>query len=215
MKNHQNEKYYIYLRKSSEGEDRQVQSIERQADEVQKLVLYQGLNIAGTFQESRSAMMPFNRPEFTRMIKGIKAGKANGIVCWHINRLARNPLESGIIQQLLEDGKIDRIVTKDREYTSADNAIIFSVESSLATQYSKDLGKMVKSGMEKKVSQGIYPSKAPFGYLNTKMAEHGSNYIIKDPERFDIIRKIWDMILTEKYAPSQILEMITKETGLK
>lgn len=215
MRNYNNIQYYIYLRKSSEGEDRQVQSIERQADEVQRLITYQNLKVVDTFQECRSAMIPENRPEFKKMIKGIKTGKANGIICWHINRLARNPLESGIIQQLLEDGKIKSIITKDREYTSADNAIIFSVESSLATQYSKDLGKMVRSGMDKKASQGIAPFKAPIGYLNTKMAEHGTNYIIKDPERFDIVRQIWDMMLSREYTTLKILEIIVNEKRLK
>lgn len=213
MKSLNNLNYFIYLRKSSEGEDRQVQSIERQADEVHLLVTKLGLNVVGTFQECRSAMTPFNRPEFSKMIKDIKAGKANGIVCWHINRLSRNPLESGIIQQLLEDGKLKSIQTKDREYTAADNSIIISVESSLATQYSKDLGKMVKSGLDKKVAQGIAPLKAPIGYLNTKKAEHGSNYIVKDPERFAIIRKIWDLMLTGSYSPFRILEKINREIG--
>ena len=215
MKPRSNLKYYIYLRKSSEGEDRQVQSIERQADEVHKLITHEGLQVAGTFQECKSAMIPENRPEFKKMVKGIKAGKANGIICWHLNRLARNPLESGIIQQLLEDGKIQSIITRDREYTASDNAIIFSVESSLATQYSKDLGKMVRSGMDKKASQGIAPFKAPIGYLNTKMAEHGSNYIIKDTERFDIVRQLWDMVLSRQHTTSEILKIILNETGLK
>ncbi len=215
MKNNSQVKYYIYLRKSSEGEDRQVQSIERQADEVHTLITNQDLAVVGTFQECRSAMVPFNRPEFTKMVKGIKTGKANGIICWHINRLSRNPLESGIIQQLLEDGKLHSILTKDREYTSADNSIIISVESSLATQYSKDLGKMVKSGLDKKVAEGIAPLKAPIGYLNTKRAEHGSNYIIKDTNRFEIIRRIWDLMLTGIYTPAKILGKINNEIGLK
>jgi len=191
-----------------------VQSIERQADEIDKMISYQKLKVVGAFQECKSAMIPENRPEFSKMVKGIKAGKANGIICWHINRLARNPLESGIIQQLLEDGKIQSIITKDREYATADNAIIFSVESSLATQYSKDLGKMVRSGMDKKASQGIAPFKAPIGYLNTKMAEHGTNYIIKDPERFEIVRQIWDMILSRQYTTSKILQIVMSKTVL-
>src|SRR5882724_10429001 len=214
MKTRSNLKYYTYLRKSSEGEDRQVQSIERQADEIDKMISYQKLKVVGAFQECKSAMIPENRPEFSKMVKGIKAGKANGTICWHINRLARKPLESGIIQQLLEDGKIQSIITKDREYATADNAIIFSVESSLATQYSKDLGKMVRSGMDKKASQGIAPFKAPIGYLNTKMAEHGTNYIIKDPERFEIVRQIWDMILSRQYTTSKILQIVMSKTVL-
>lgn len=214
MKTTNPNKYYVYLRKSSEAEDKQVQSIERQHDEVMRLIEHYKLEIIECFQESRSAMTPNNRPEFTRMIDGIRQRKANGIICWHINRLARNPFESGIVQQLLEDGLIQKIITKDREYTASDNSIIYGVESSLATQYSKDLGKMVKSGMEKKIAKGIAPFFAPLGYLNTKRAEHGTNFIVPDPDRFAIVRGIWDLMLTGKYTPPAILQHISNKTGL-
>lgn len=91
-------KYFVYARKSSEGEDRQVQSIERQHDENKKIISRFGLKVVGSFSESRSAKLPYNRPAFSEMIKRIEKGEANGIVCWHLNRLSRNPLESGILQ---------------------------------------------------------------------------------------------------------------------
>src|SRR3989344_6082412 len=102
-------KYFEYTRKSSEGEDRQVQSIERQHEENQKTISRYGLEVIDSFSESRSAKMPNNRPAFTEMIRRIEKGEANGIICWHLNRLSRNPMESGILQQLLADGKIQSI----------------------------------------------------------------------------------------------------------
>lgn len=210
-------KYFVYLRKSSEGEDRQVQSIERQLDEVNKLARSLGIIFTekDIFSESRSAKTPGNRPEFERMVNEIKKGKANGIICWHVSRLSRNPLEAGIIHQLLADGKILSIWTKEREYKPGDNQIIMSVESSMSSQYSRDLSKSVKSGLEKKLKNGIAPISAPLGYLNTKQQEHGSNSIIVDPERFPIVRKIWDMMLTNMYTPPQILEKANNEWGLR
>ena len=213
--NNNNIKYFIYLRKSTEGEDRQVQSIERQLEEVQKIKTRSGLKIIETFSESRSAKIPHNRPAFTEMIERVQNGEANGILCWHINRLSRNPLESGIIQQLLADKKLLSIQTKDREYLPEDNHSVMSVESGMSSQYSRDLSKSVISGLEKKLNKGIAPISAPIGYLNTKFSEHGSNSIIVDPDRFLIIRKIWDTMLTGTLTPPKILELANNEWGLR
>lgn len=208
-------KYFVYARKSSEGEDRQVQSIERQHDENKKIISRFGLKVVGSFSESRSAKLPYNRPAFSEMIKRIEKGEANGIVCWHLNRLSRNPLESGILQQLLADGKIQSIQTKEKEYLPSDNAIVISVESGMSSQYSKDLSKSVKSGVDKKILKGHAPLLAPLGYLNTKSEARGDNYIIKDPERFDLVKKTWKLMLTGEYTIPKLLAIVNDDWGLR
>lgn len=208
-------KYITYLRKSSESEDRQIQSIERQHDETCRLIEIYKANVVETIAESRSAMMPHNRPGFTKMVKMIERGEANGIICWHVNRLSRNPYEWGIIHQLLIDKKLVSIITKDREYTPDDNILVISVESGLSTQYSRDLGKAVKSGLEKKIAQGQPPGSAPLGYLNTKSSIRGSNTIIPDPERWPIIRKAFELLLTGAYTAPKIVDIVNNDYGLK
>src|SRR5882724_9277340 len=115
-------KYFIYARKSSEGADRQILSIEGQLNELHKIVQRDNLNVVGTFTESKSAHIPNNRPAFTQMIKKIQKGIANGVVVWHTNRITRNPKESGVIQQMLQDGKIVSIITPYRHFRTEDNA---------------------------------------------------------------------------------------------
>jgi site-specific DNA recombinase len=208
-------KYFEYARKSSEGEDRQVQSIDRQHEENHKTISRYSLEVIDSFSESRSAKMPNNRPAFSEMIRRIEKGEANGIVCWHLNRLSRNPLESGILQQLLADGKIQSIQTKEKEYLPSDNAIIISVESGMSSQFSKDLAKAVKSGIDKKIVKGLAPVLAPLGYLNTKHEIRGENYIIKDPERFDLIKKAWQMMLTGEYTIPKLLKIMNDDWGIR
>ncbi len=208
-------KYITYLRKSSENEDRQIQSLERQLDETNKLIEQHQVSIVETISESRSAKIPHNRPGFTRMIGLIQQGKANGIVCWHANRLARNPYEWGIIQQLLIDGKLLSIITKDREYKPEDNVLIMSVESGLSSQYSRDLGNAVKSGLEKKIAKGQPPGSAPLGYLNTKSSIRGSNTVVPDPERWPILRKAFDLLLTGAYTTPKIVDILNNEYYLR
>ncbi len=51
-------KYFIYARKSSEDEDRQILSIEAQLSELNAIAQQEGLMIVETFTESKSAKEP-------------------------------------------------------------------------------------------------------------------------------------------------------------
>lgn len=63
-------KYFIYARKSSESEDRQVLSIESQIAELQKLAKQHDIEVAEVLTESRSAKEP-GRPVFNSLIQKI------------------------------------------------------------------------------------------------------------------------------------------------
>ena len=43
----------------------------------------------------------------------------------------------------------------------------------------------------------------------------GENTLIKDPERFPLIRQMWDLMLTGLYTPPRILEMANTEWGFR
>mgnify|MGYP001590408045 FL=1 len=79
-------RYFLYARKSSESEDRQVQSIDDQIDRLKKLAKDLELEIVEIYTESKSAKKPNNRPVFDEMIRRIENGDADGILCWHLNR---------------------------------------------------------------------------------------------------------------------------------
>jgi len=115
MKNNQDINYFMYCRKSSEDSARQVQSIENQKEIMSKLAHDMGLNVVDIFTESRSAKEPGNRPRFEKMLERIRDGDANGILCWKIDRLSRNPVDSGTLQWMLQKQIIKSIQTIDRE----------------------------------------------------------------------------------------------------
>jgi site-specific DNA recombinase len=210
--------YALYARKSNESEDKQIRSIDDQIDTMKEVAKRDGYHIVkgNTFKESKSAKVPDQRPQFDELIQLIEQGKINGILTHKSNRLARNPKESGIIQQLLIDGKIKAIVTYEKIYRQDDNAIIFSVDASMDAQYSRDLSKIVKERMAMKAKQGWYPSFAPVGYKNAKENEWSeANIIVVDEERFPLVRKMWDMVLSGSYTVNQIQRIAEKQWGLK
>lgn len=202
---------YIYARKSSESEDRQVQSIDDQVNRLKELANSLGITIKEVLTEAKSAKKPYCRPVFDDMLKRIQRGEADGILCWQLNRLSRNPVDSGALSWMLQQGVLKCIQTIDRQYLPDDNVLLFSVESGMANQFIIDLKKNSMRGMVGKADRGWLPSRAPMGYLNDKL-EHT---IIEDKDRFDLVRKMWDMMLTGNYTPSQILKTANDKWGFR
>jgi len=74
-------KYIIYARKSSEDQDRQVQSIDNQVKILKELAQSLGLSIIDILTESKSAKDPDNRPVFESLLTRIQNQEAEGILC--------------------------------------------------------------------------------------------------------------------------------------
>lgn len=210
----QNIRYAMYLRKSTDSEDRQIQSIEDQRRELQKLISQFELNVVKVYEESQSAKAP-GRLQFNQMITDIYAKEIDGILCWKINRLARNPKDGGDIQWALQRGDIRSILTPGREYKSEDNVMMMSVELGMANQFILDLSKDVKRGLYSKAEKGWKPGIAPLGYKNEKYAEKGNKRILIDEAQFPLMRKLWDIMLTGNYTVPAIADVAVNEFGMR
>jgi hypothetical protein len=200
------EKYFLYARKSSEWEDRQVQSIPDQIDTMTKKAKNIWIIVIAFFEEEMSAKAPW-RPVFNEMIKRIKKGEAKGIIAWKLDRLSRNPIDSWTIQYMLQTGELANIITSDRTYTEVDAWLLFSVESWIWNQFILDLKKNTKRWLDFKVSQGIFCSMVPEWYLNKR----DDKVIIVDLDKFNLVRKMWDLMLSWNYTVPQVLNIASNE----
>ena len=99
------QKFFLYARKSTEVEDKQVQSIEAQLVELREFAVKEGISIIQEFIEKQSAKIP-GRHIFNSMIERIENDEASGILAWHPDRLARNSIDGGKIIYLIDTGKI-------------------------------------------------------------------------------------------------------------
>ena len=203
--------FVIYARKSSESEDRQILSIDSQVKELRTLANRQGLAVADVLTESRSAKAP-GRPIFGDLMKQVERGKIRGIVCWKLDRLARNHLDHGRVLQALSVGLLERVVTPERTYTGDGNdRFMGNFEFGMATKYIDDLRANVKRGNRARFEQGWPNFLPPLGYLN----DVATKTIVKDPVRFPLVRRMWELLLTGTMNPCAIRKVANEQWGLR
>lgn len=204
-------KFFIYARKSSESEDRQALSLDSQLSVLNEIVKSRGYAIVEVFEESKSAKQP-GRPVFDTMIRRIEKGDANALLVWNPNRLSRNSVDTGRLIYLFDTKTLATIVTPYQIFTNTPNdKFILGILWSQAKLENDGKSEDVKRGLNTKVEMGWYPYRAINGYLNTPQMDKGRRTIVKDPVRFPLVRKMWDMALSGNYTIDQIHEIATKQ----
>jgi len=204
-------RYVLYARKSSESEERQVQSIDDQLRVLRELAQARSLTVVHEITESKSAKAPGQRPGFDRLIALIERGEADAILCWQVNRLTRNPIDAGKLSWLLQNGVLRSIQTPDKQYLPSDNVLLFSIETGTATQYILDLKKNVARGTNTKLAAGWSPHRAPEGYCNNLY----DKTIEADGERFLLLQRAWKLVASGTQTPAQVLRLLNDEWGYR
>jgi site-specific DNA recombinase len=184
----QNQKYYIYVRKSTDVEDKQVLSIEAQLVELREYAKREGLHIAAEFIEKRSAKVT-GRPVFGQLIAEIERNGGN-ILAWHPDRLARNSVDGGQIVYLLDSEKLGTLKFPSFWFeNTSQGKFMLSIAFGQSKYYVDNLSENTKRGLRQKVRRGEYPSIAPIGYIN----DIRNKTIITDKRRAPIVVEAFEL----------------------
>ena len=178
-------RYYLYARKSTDDEDRQVLSIEAQLTELREFAKKENLFVQKEFIEAKTAKEP-GRHVFNDMLKSIEKGDAAGILAWHPDRLARNSVDGGKIIYLIDKGIIrDLKFPTYRLDNNAQGKFMLSIAFGQSKYYVDNLSENVKRGLYFKLRNGGWPSVAPLGYRS----DRNTKTVVIEPRTAGLVKE--------------------------
>lgn len=211
-----NTKYFIYCRKSSESEDKQILSLPAQIHELKDYATKNDLNVVGVVSESKSAFK-MGREGFNSMLQRVNNGEANGILCWQANRVSRNAVDAGYVIYAMDEKQLLEIKTPGRTYFNTPNdKFLLGLELGIAKKDSDEKSENVKRGnREKFLNKKEWIGPAKMGYLNYIDPFTKVKSIVVDKERLPLLQRAVKLFLTGSYTAMETLDKLNNEWGFR
>lgn len=158
----------IYARLSF-APDGSLEKVERQEEDCRKLAGRLGWSVAEVYSDnSRSAWQRSRkRPAWDRMLSDIKAGRRDGVIVYHGDRLVRQPWDLELLLKLADDKRLPLASPSGtRDLQSEDDRFILRIEAAQACKSSADTSRRVKRAWKARAERGeaVGGGKRPFGY---------------------------------------------------
>lgn len=151
----------IYARYSSSNQ--REESIEGQIRECTKYAEQQGYTVINHYIDRALTGTNDNRPAFLQMIKESNSKTFNVVICYKVDRFARNRYDSAIYKSKLKKNDITVEYAKEQIPDTPEGIILESMLEGFAEYYSANLGVNTKRGkyenaIKRKSNGGVTPT---------------------------------------------------------
>ncbi|MCU7838881.1 MAG: recombinase family protein [Candidatus Thiodiazotropha sp. (ex Troendleina suluensis)] len=184
-------------------------SLEAQRDAIEAFAARNEIIISKWFEEKETAAK-CGRPIFNRMVMELKRRKADGLVIHKIDRSARNFADWAKIGDLADAGFDIHFATESLDFSSRGGRLTADIQAVIAADYIRNLRDETIKGIQGRLKQGLYPFKAPIGYLDNGRGKPKT----VDPVRGPLVRQLFDLYATGNYS-LWTLRAEAKELGLR
>ena len=154
------------------------------------------LEIVASLCEAKTAKEP-GRMKFAEMLSLIERGKADGIISWHPDRLARNSVDGGKIIHFVDRGLIRSLKFPTFWFEATPQGLfMLNIAFGQSKYFVDNLRENVKRGLRQKIRNGVWPGWAPVGYLNNPK----TRMIDIDPDKVPKVQKMFELYATGEYT---------------
>lgn len=192
--NEKSKNVVIYARYSSQRQNET--SIEAQLKECYAYCKAHNYTVIEEYVDRAKSAKTDHRPDFQRMIgDGVKR-QFEGIVCYQLDRFARNRYDSAIYKAKLKKLGIKVYSAKENINDDASGILMESVLEGMAEYYSQELAQKVNRNMRLNAEEGYFNGGfAPLGYkvVEVNCGAFKKKRLEVDPISSKIVKEIFEL----------------------
>lgn len=167
----------IYTRYSSHNQ--RDCSIEQQVADCEIFARQNNLRVVKVYADRHLSGTTDNRPQFQQMLKDASHGHWAYVICWKIDRFARNRYDSATYKFRLKKAGVRVLYAKESIPDGPEGILLESVLEGSAEYYSAALAQNIRRGMKFNAEQcKVNSGSIPFGYCkgpDGRFAIHEAN----------------------------------------
>lgn len=219
----------ILLCRISDAKQNDGFSLEAQEKHGEAYCKERGLDLVEKFIFTETASKNSNRHKFKKVLAFLNSHALKNKGCIHLvvekpDRLSRNFSSKEQIQILVMSGHLKVHYHRDKRIfdQNCSPADIFNddIQTAVSKYQALNISRESKKGMNEKASQGWFPSRAPYGYINKREPSlsggnrgRGISTIIVDPDAkmVKMVQKIYELRATRNLSFKEILKYIREE----
>ncbi|MBQ3072472.1 MAG: recombinase family protein [Oscillospiraceae bacterium] len=208
------EQYLVYLRKSRQDREQELQTgkfdtLQRHRSALLTLAKDRGYSIAEILEEVVSGDTIAARPQMQQLLSLVETGQYAGVLCMEVARLARGKTrDQGVVSETFRYSGT-KIITPDKVYDPANemDEDFFEFSLFMSRQEYKMINKRLNRGRISSLEEGKYiAGAAPFGYEKYKLKGQKGFSLRPNPETAPIVQRIYSMYVDGEPGPSGALE---------
>lgn len=196
----------IYIRLSSKKQEKGMSKFEQERL-CREYCEKHDIEIIGIYYENKSAMVPYARPEFMKMITFQKSDlRADYVITMCVNRLTRNHVDLYPIEDIVNNYGTKLVFVREnlclQKPIKASEGFLYDIIVANAKFEVKHMNEIRKEGLLARAKTGKRPCRAPYGYRKF------NNSVVVVPEQAMIVKKIFEFYATGEFSLNEIPEIL-------
>jgi site-specific DNA recombinase len=192
----------IYVRKSRLKEDDSME-ISRQLELLTDYAEKNNMDYEVFSEEGNSE--DWNRVELNRMLKELKRGIYDGVLCTDQDRISRDRTDFGLFVRFMKaEGLLLFTLNKTFNFMNDEDVFVSGIQSEMDNHFMRITKRKLKRGRIQALQKGRYFGVAPYGY-NKDSTKH----LIPHPEESKVVQNIFSMYVSEGLNQAEIVEQLT------
>jgi DNA invertase Pin-like site-specific DNA recombinase len=203
--------YAALARVSSREQEREGFSLEVQEEGLNRFAAQNGGKIIRLFKIAETASKADERKTFRELIAYAKkhAAELDGLLFYKVDRAARNLFDYVELERLESEYQVPFISVSQPTDSNPAGRMMRRTLANMASFYTEQQSLDVREGLERRILEGWFVGKAPYGYRNVR--KDGRSVVEIDPDAGANVRRIFHLFAYQNHTLDSLAEKLAAE----